>query len=264
VEKVEILKYEGVKRSLNEIYQAVDLQFAFAYQKEPGVYQQAHQFVLCRDFLHDAIWAYHCKRTYMVYGFRFDPLKGDKLETRRTLMLIKLPGIRKYIDQVKKILHLFEKRMRIKRTKIYATKQKHVFLLESSRTWMSATQMISLYTLLIRFACNKNEHIQKMLDSVNSFRELMTVWKSATGFVIHTCKDATYFPILGMHLSTVLSNRKALGLTVKDSFINTKREIPSEFHNYSGIISLCDKQTASCSLQAKKQHSKLMQLKKAK
>ncbi|RLI53440.1 MAG: hypothetical protein DRO87_11630, partial [Candidatus Thorarchaeota archaeon] len=190
MEKVKYVKFSGKKRGLSEIYQTVHLEFAFATKEEEGVYKAAHQFVLCRDFLHDVIWSQLNKKPVLIYGFKFAANKDDRIDTDKTKLFIRKPDIANHLERVEKVLHIFEKRMRIKKTKIYATQCKTIFLVVGSKSWMSSTQMISLYTLLIRMASNEDARIQEFLEKPKTFGEMMHAWKYNSGKISRLCKDA--------------------------------------------------------------------------
>ena len=67
--KDNIIKFKPFSdNSLSEIYQQVNMQFAFISPDN----EQSHTFVLCRDFLHDAVKAYLNKSSCEIYRFRYD------------------------------------------------------------------------------------------------------------------------------------------------------------------------------------------------
>lgn len=227
--------FRGKAGDLSEIYQAVGMQFSFALPtSDPDKFKQVHQFVLCRDFLHDAVRAHLTGKPYRIYGFVFDPSK-DTVYTRRMLMLVKLPGIDKKMQRIENLLHLFEKRMKVKRTIVHKTNLKNTLLLEGSRVWMASSQMVSLYTLLPRIACNDNKIVVDSLETHKTFRALMSFWKDIK---YESDSDIKYLPALGKYVGTIISNRSALGLTPEKT-LTVPVAVNSYFHNYGGIVSLC-------------------------
>jgi len=233
--------FEGVAKELAEIYQKVEMQFAFALPtSDPDKFKQVHQFVLCRDFLHDAVRAHLTKVPYKIYGFVFDPSK-DELYTKRMLMLVRLPNIERKIEVIEHLLHLFEKKMKIKRSIVHKTDLKNTLLLEGSRVWMSSSQMVSLYTFLPRIACHTNEEIVNSIMESKTLKPLLAFWKQ----VFDTDgSDTKHLPPLGKYLNTILSNRNKIGLTPENT-LTVKIVSVSNFHNYSGIVSLCKEETMS-------------------
>lgn len=241
MEKVKLIKYKGTPQ-LSEIYQVIQMQFAFTTESKPKVYKQETPFVLCRDFLHDAVRAYATNNPCSIYGFVFHP-EYNSIDLKRTLILVKFSGLDNYIDKIIHLLHLFEKRMRIKRTVAYGTQEKDIFLLKGSKSWQASPQFISLYTLLMRVAVSLNCKVSQDIESANTFGALMRQWRNNKYSANIGGNDVGYLPHLGKYLQTVISNRSKLGLTFDKSIKGDKRGI-SNYHNSSGIMSLCSKELA--------------------
>jgi len=256
MEEVKVLKYEDKRIDLQQIYQATQVQFAFATEVSSGIYKQETPFVLCRDFLHDAVKTYALNGACSIYGFVFNS-KINSLDLKKTLLLVEFPDFKQHIDTVLHLLHLFEKRMRIKKTVAYKTKDPNIFLLKGSKSWQSSPQFLSLYTFLMRVAANRNQEAIRDIKEATTFGALMREWRR--GKYDSGGKDIKYLPSLGKYLSTVISNRSKLGLTFEESI--KKDDRPSyDYHNNSGIMSLCDKTTGIHDCYAREKHEIVVEL----
>ena len=260
MEEVKILEYKnkGLKLQLEEIYQATQVQLAFATEVSSGVYKQEMPFVLCRDFLHDAVRVYALNSACSIYGFVFNA-RVNSLDLKRTLLLIKFPDSKQHINTVLHLLHLFEKRMRIKKTIAYKTKDSNIFLLEGSKSWQSSPQFLSLYTFLMRLAANKNQEAIRDIKEATTFGALMREWRREKYDYNNGGMDIRYLPPLGKYLSTVISNRSKLGLTFEKSIKEDDRSLYS-YHNSSGIMSLCNEEVGHQYKYARKKHEKIVKL----
>ena len=58
------------KRNLSEIYQSFDMKFSFA-STEGNELLQCHNWVKCRDFLHDAVRTMLTEQESNIFGFKF-------------------------------------------------------------------------------------------------------------------------------------------------------------------------------------------------
>lgn len=145
------VELHNTNNHLNEIYQTVQMKFAFCKPEGTKV-RQIHDFVLCRDFLNDALVASALKIKFNIYGFNFDG-NEKKVPLDKTYLLISSPNKDK-IENSLKLLNEIEKQTRTARTKIYPLNVSKAFgdlyLAVGSPRWVKSTVMISLYTLLWR------------------------------------------------------------------------------------------------------------------
>ncbi len=236
--------------SMAEIYQQVQMQFAFLSSSEDGN-KQCHPFVLCRDFLHDAVKAHLNKNKWQIHGFTYEFGKYPAICMDNMLMLVRrsLAGMNKKqqddasnefntaIKRGLKLLHHYEKTAKLPKSTIEEVEdnlKNPVILFTGDPIWMSNTFLISMYTYLIRmgakeitFSSNKAlmEEYQRVL------KEFQKTGKSDN--------DITYLRDAWNKLDIVAKYRKDLfGDDVHEMFFDNK--IPSStFHNYCGIQSLC-------------------------
>jgi hypothetical protein len=95
--------------------------------------------------------------------------------------------------------------------------------------------MISLYTILPRIACNSNKYIAEHIMESKTLKALLASWRKIEDL---DESDIKYLPMFGKYLNTVLSNRNKIGLTPENT-LTVKTKMLGSFHNYSGIVSLC-------------------------
>ena len=150
-----MVKWYERKAALNQIFQR-GLQFALV--SKDG--QQVTPFVLCRDFLQDAIQAYLNKTKRSIYGFTYDAATDIPISLDRTRLVIansddkdlktKLPNCLEFLHQIEDQLKLPHTRLRECQNPPKKYARGGVWYLEGSGRWMKSPPMISFYTLMIR------------------------------------------------------------------------------------------------------------------
>ena len=137
---------------ISQIY-SYGLEFAFATKTK-----QCTDFVFCKDFLHDCVYANLHKKEISPYGFRYDP-KLNPINFAKTHLLVanvsdsklesKIAGCQDFLNQAEKKLGLIS-------TKIFNCEEppekykNGVFLYRGSKMWLNSPPMLSLYSLFIR------------------------------------------------------------------------------------------------------------------
>ncbi|NDB86308.1 MAG: hypothetical protein EB127_26970 [Alphaproteobacteria bacterium] len=119
---------------------------------------QCHEFVWCKDFLHDVIYSCVNKKPFEIYHFKYNPYFDPNPCLDRIRLLIANPKDKEFkhkISDCVDFLNQVEAKLKIKKTVCRSCKlppcgYEDVFLLEGSKRWISAPPMISLYSLLIR------------------------------------------------------------------------------------------------------------------
>lgn len=153
METVEIVWLKD-KPSLSQIYSSGP-EFCFVSEKN----QQCHPFVMCKDFLNDAIYGCLHNKSASIYGFTYNtsspPISFEKTRLAYTnssdpKLSEKIPGILDFINQVAKKLHL--KRTSVKQISNPESKYKKsgIYLFESTPMWMNSPPLISMYSLFLR------------------------------------------------------------------------------------------------------------------
>ncbi len=133
------------------------LEYAFV----SGGYAQIHQLVWCKDFMQDVVFGYIHKKRVDIYGFSYDPKSCPPLYLDKTRVMLNsykdLNFEHKVLVNLQDFLHQVEDRLKMSRTSFekvanppHHYRRTGVFLLNSSKRWMKAAPMVSLYTLLLR------------------------------------------------------------------------------------------------------------------
>lgn len=140
-------------------------EFALATKKSKSsnVFYQATPFVFCKDFLHDAVWAFLNKGQVNIYGFHYKHGKDLDLYLDNTLLLFrneeysgnKKKQFHSVMDNCLEFLRKAEKKMKFKPTKIHQVDEGDIpcWLIVGDKKWQHAPPLLSLYTLFIRLGC---------------------------------------------------------------------------------------------------------------
>jgi len=128
----------------------------FAFVSEDGT--QCHEFVWCKDFLHDVVYSCINKKPFEIYHFKYNPYSDPNPDLKKTRILIANPKDRSFREKLPECLDFLnqvESRLGMKNTTARECRSpplgyESVFLLEGSKRWICSPPMISLYSLLIR------------------------------------------------------------------------------------------------------------------
>lgn len=124
-------------------------------------YKQCCPFVWCKDFLHDAVYnaIYNTKKS--IYGYHCSPKEGQPpIDLNKMRVLLANSGDRKMRDKIPacvEFMHQIETALKMSLSTVrectnppYHYAVGGVWLFESSKRWLLAPPMVSLYTLLVR------------------------------------------------------------------------------------------------------------------
>jgi hypothetical protein len=170
MENVSIAWLPAAKGHISQIY-SNGLEYAFATKTA-----QCTDFIYCKDFLHDCIYASIHKKAIAPHGFKFDPATTT-LETKRSHILIANasdPKLGEKVEGCIDFLNQMEKKIKLFRTKAMlcsnspAKYKGGVFLFRGSGMWLNSPPMLSLYTLCIRIGlCHKvGDDFMSTLDKI--------------------------------------------------------------------------------------------------
>ena len=138
--------------------------FEFAFMGRKGrrkTYEQACTFVYCKDFLHDAIWAFLNKTKVSIYSFVYDVKKNIPLVINETALAFRNTQYKDSADEFHgrldgalEFLQAVDHQLGFQPTQIFVVPHKDgpCWLILGDRRWQLAPTMISFYTLLIRIA----------------------------------------------------------------------------------------------------------------
>lgn len=216
---------------INQIY-SMGLEFAVASDT-----RQCCDFVYCKDFLQDTIWAVLHDAPVDIYQFKFNPKNNCFDVNGFTRILVanesdeffhqKIPNCIDFINQIETVLHL-------KKTVAYQCEnspEKYlpsgVFMLKGSQRWMLAPPLMSMYTLLLR--CGFVHEIG------NDF--MTTINKIISGEIQqYQTSDQEYLAssLAGIQIILKLGYRK---IFYKDMKKNYPQNVSvSTLHHYCGIV----------------------------
>ena len=247
MKKIEVQWFQS-KYSLSEISQGSGFLFSFLSAPRDGN-KQTHQYIKCRDFLHDAIRSHITGKPCPVYGFIYTKGTDPPIDMRRTRLLVTKAGSseKKYketMQEIKcglKIVNYFENIMEIKPSKLYkvSNSDKPTWIFNGSGVWMKAPALISLYTFLIRLGYQKID-----IDTYQDFIEKVAEKERKNN--VYSNRDPKYLKTIGDKLITVAENYKELFCLKQGKAGQSYDPIYTEdikihvYHDYSGILSLCD------------------------
>lgn len=166
--------YKLVKKSpdayLSEIGQSLNVKFSFAtIDKTKNEVLRLHDWVKCRDFLGDVLYANAAKKTTSIYGFIVNP-ELVKIAAKNTIMVVQFPDTiskQAFLANYEAILHPIEKANKLKKlTVVDDTDDKNVIVVVSDKFWQQAIWLISLYSYLLKSSCYKYKNVVQWRDEV--------------------------------------------------------------------------------------------------
>ncbi len=145
-----------------QIY-SMGYEFAFMSRKTArSPYKQATPFVYCKDFLHDALWAFLNKTNVQIWSFKYDYGKNPDLLLDHTALCFRntqFKGKDADFDGMMpaclEFLQLCDRQLGFRPSQIFKVENKEspCWLVLGDPGWQHAPTMISLYTLFIRLGC---------------------------------------------------------------------------------------------------------------
>lgn len=151
--KVEFSGDHGTAQIYSQGYE-----FAFM-SRVKGVWKQVCTFVYCKDFLHDAVWAWVNKTKWSIYGFTYDTAKHLPLEAEHTVFAFRntqFKGKDKEFHAAREacqdFLNQIEAQMGLEPSMIHEVPHPSgpCWLIIGDKGWQHAAPMVGLYTLFIR------------------------------------------------------------------------------------------------------------------
>lgn len=247
------------KQNLAEIYQSVEMKFALA-GKNDNTIMQAHPWVQCRDFLHDALRSKITGKSSSIYGFVYDPNNNNfpSISLDKTLLFIsqqKITDIKTYHNNLSKSLlfiHYYENiagvvNSTLKKIPLRHMNKKdtynHVWLFEGDVFWISSPYMISMLTFLLRLG----DKLPK-ITSVESPEEIYKTiidkyekeWEKKPP--LRKDNDIVYLQTCYNKLSKLITMKEKLesihGKQQLSAMYNPEINI-NNFHSKTGILSAC-------------------------
>jgi len=234
---------------LCEIYQSVAMKFSFASEQNK-IITQSHEWVQCRDFLHDAVKAMLIEKSSPIYNFIFEVKKNPPIDLKKMRMLVSQKGLkngrsfRNNLTSALKLINYYESLIGEDLSTIkqvqgdVKTDYKFVWLLTGPKFWISAPHLVSLYTLLLRLGHKRI----KFKTGSELKKELKRIADTNAND-----NDSKYLKDLWNKLDLIVKNNNKIvkyQLSGFSSLYFEKKSI-TEFHNNSGIVSACKTSTWS-------------------
>ena len=225
-----------------EIYQTVAIQFAFLSDSKDG-YRQCHEFIRCRDFLQDCVFATVNKCLSSIWGFTYDYKVNPPLDLNHMKMLIKNPpklydkpltssDIEKATKSALKLLNHYEKMAGLPMSiAVDATDGTDDFkLFIGPKRWMESSVLVSLYSFLIRLGY-KNLKFKTNKGLVVEYKKLIDDTTKSENDIryLKSCYDK--MDVLMKNQSKLFSSR------IEDNY--PKGTSTGSLHDRGGVYSLC-------------------------
>jgi len=221
----ELLPYTKPKKDLGEIFQSLELKMSFAQLTDTTV-ARIHDWIKCRDFLGDVIYATQSGKAYSIYGFKYDPATDIPIDKNNFNLLLKFPNT-KMLDNFMNnmvIVNDLCKKNKKKLPVVYKTQEPLVIVLQSSKCWQLNIPLLSFYTFILKIMCAKYK------DPMNWQEELPESAPKSTE-KDYILKTKPYLDMLINKCYDIFKKCDISGVTDKTDHI---------LHNYSGFISLCN------------------------
>lgn len=239
------LKDYTKKQSLSEIYQKVGLRFTFVTSPKNGIVDQCHPWIKCRDFLQDAVRVRITGKDLMdIYGFKYEPKsnKDPKIDLEYMRMAVKDTDdwekikIEQYVKNTIKLLNQYEKIAKLKTLTSYTILDK-VVIFKGPNFWLKSPSLISMFSLLLRLGIRNI----KFKDEETLLEQLELISKRKNNIHNDKDNDIQYLKILWNKMNIVVKYAQEILFDSDDGFDSSykKNTSVSNFHDYTGILSLC-------------------------
>jgi hypothetical protein len=230
---------------LSEIQQQTGFKFAFLAPKGES-FAQATPWVICRDFLQDAVATTINGKPTSIYGFNYNKDKDVPLDLSRIRILVsKVNLVKKDADTFAikmerslKLLNHYEKMAKVTKSKMvkYEDDKNIVWVFTGSGFWMKSPVLVSMYTFLIRLGDKE--------ITFETNEELVAEYQRLSKLTIPD-NDLGYLKECGNKMHLVIQNYKKLLLPDKakvDPIFLDEKISTSTIHNSGGIFSFCASQ----------------------
>lgn len=207
---------------LNEIGQSLNVKFSFAKVNGDNV-ERLHEWVKCRDFLGDVVYAMSAKVVTDIYNFVVNPaVFTTDQETTTMLMLFPTKVARDaFLANYEHIVHAVEKKNKIALTKVTLTNEDLVVCVQGHKFWQRAVWLISLYSYLLKCSCYPYKNV------VEWRKEVVEKGVTESGYMMTVQKNWEVFED---------KLKKILGRTKHPVGVDTTKI--STIHNHNGFVSV--------------------------
>ena len=228
MKQVKAFPHQG---GLSQIYST-----GFEYSLVSENLEQCHKWVLCKDFMNDAVWGALNGKSCSIYGFSFNPDTMPHPAYKNNMLLIirdntrTAEELRKAIQQSIIFINKLDERMKFDKTIVEEVEykdEKHkynkpVFLFTLDKRWIHAPPLLSMITLFIRVGCH--------YDGTSGFHQAVKSFKTKI-----THNDASYLKqSRDMRLLILERGMGTFKTDIKDNY--PADWSIGEVHNSCGIV----------------------------
>lgn len=159
-------------RSLCEIY-ITGFQLAFL----SDTFEQAHQWVLCKDFMTDVLWATVNQESVEIYDFCYEPDSYPRISTDPVRIVVRNKELEnnefdRQIQKSYEFLHILETRLKFELASIEKVEHPDggaVWMFTVDKKWIHASPLFSMLSLFLRVGCYYDGG-GKLNDAIRKFR----------------------------------------------------------------------------------------------
>lgn len=224
---------------LDEIYQNVNLKFAFADVVNGNIIQQC-DFVKCRDFLNDAVISDFYGINTEVYGFTYDVKNGMSLNKDRTYLIISgNENMFSNIENQFEVLRKYEKSTGIRRSilqKVKGSNNKVYLFVTASKIWSNNSVAISYYSLLLRVLAEKIWGVSTIPTMLKHSAKVPGNGTNTNRSINQVLIASKYFDVFVKNPLKLFTTKHPLNGTIKPKAATISAD-PYKYHNNSGIKS---------------------------
>ena len=226
---------------LCEISQNMITRFAYVKKQDDGTYTNAHDFVMCRDFLGDALVALKTKTLKAIYGFSFNG-KNQTFLTDSFKLIVRYPDAQTLNNTLKNLsrLHELEAKVgRIKKTTITQIDDsdcEYTVLVDGSKFWFKSVFNVSLYTFLVKCLGYKLDPGVDFMEAVSKTKYTYTAWDGSE--LTHKTVESDYATAVGHKVLKVLPKLHTVHKDLTTLHGYPKKVNISTLHDQSGFKSL--------------------------
>jgi len=242
-----ITTFEGLNH-LCEIY-TTGLQFAFVSDQ----FEQAHQWVLCKDFLTDVLWSTVHDEPIEIYSFEYLPRDYPAISKDPVRLIVRNKAIsqdewERQIRQSKKFINKVEKKLGFKLAKLEKVeydehdpaKGGSVWMFTLDKRWIHASAMISMLTLYIRLGCQYDDE-SSINSTLKNFKKKYGVDEDGNRPNVPGAQDESLFNdadyLRKSHTLRQLIMKKGISIFAPKMEDNYPYEDTWTVHDYWGIVS---------------------------
>lgn len=200
-------------------------------------FEQCHEFVLCKDFLHDVYYSTINKKEFNLYKFSYNPFYMPKpcMKEARILLTngkdknfsLKIPAVCEFINQIENDLGMKKTTARACSKPPSEYSKSGIYIFQGDRRWIVAPSMLSLYSLLLR--------IGFVHKPGNSYQDTLSALKKRK-LTPYQSKDIYWFKCSEMAFAEIMNNSDK-SLFSKNFADNYPKNLSMDsIHNKLGII----------------------------